>query len=736
MKGPTEGTPNRIEKERIFSTAKTQCVQWAGDTLSHYFEVVDEKLFKLAEQAGSNADQNRYFHTRDEIGRHRDPIREQFLNHIQSAFDHFQQGMNTCSDVSNDPTQQLAPEQEILEQDLSLVDNAELEEKLAIASMSRKRSVENSENLYALNQRLSVLRGSTGVTDQGNPFAPGVFGEALQSATGGLRLDDTARLLIYKVFDNAFMASLGTLYRQLNDHFQTNGILPNLGYYIKKTPEEVLADLPPELKQQLSDISIKRQLELIKAIQLMQHRLHRQPVYQRPAGVAPLSAPQLLDNMRQLQRNAGVLLSRLESQQAVAANDTAILRQQIKQDIERTDNIDRNVIEIVGLLFEYMLNDQQLPDSVKTLLSYLHTPFLKIALIDKGFFNHPEHPARQLLNSLVAAGERWVEPAGKRKSEVFEQIRKVVQRVLTEFDNDIRLFSELALEFNQYLRQHSRRIRLSEKRAMQAAQGENKLKEIRLKVERYLKAKIGDIRLAPPVETLLFEPWANFLAFNLLRFGSRSEQWRQAALVADDVIWYCLPHGSGADIHAQKRLEELQVTLPKALQAGFDTVGYDHTQSQRLLGLLAQRRAEIISTTADNETDTADAPGTVSTAGTTDTADIERIELTDQATADTKADPLLEKLKRLKVDTWFEFDADGPEPQRVKLAWSNGTTMQFMFVNRLGQQVAVKSGRQLVRELRKGKTRKLPNPGDKPFFEKAMESVLTKLRQGGGGAAG
>ncbi|MFO1388905.1 hypothetical protein [Cellvibrio sp.] len=28
-----------------------------------------------------------------------------------------------------------------------------------------------------------------------------------------------------------------------------------------------------------------------------------------------------------------------------------------------------------GMLFEYMLSDEHLPDSVKALLSYLHTPF-------------------------------------------------------------------------------------------------------------------------------------------------------------------------------------------------------------------------------------------------------------------------------------------------------------------------------------------------------------------------
>ena len=36
-----------------------------------------------------------------------------------------------------------------------------------------------------------------------------------------------------------------------------------------------------------------------------------------------------------------------------------------------------NAIELVGNIFEYMLSDDQLPDAVKAVLSYLHTPFFK-----------------------------------------------------------------------------------------------------------------------------------------------------------------------------------------------------------------------------------------------------------------------------------------------------------------------------------------------------------------------
>ena len=74
---------------------------------------------------------------------------------------------------------------------------------------------------------------------------------------------------------------------------------------------------------------------------------------------------------------------------------------------------DRFIIDVVGMLFEYMLNDENLPDNVKALLSHLHTPFLKIAFLDPDFFEHSEHPVRLLLNSLTEAGSRWLDKDGK-----------------------------------------------------------------------------------------------------------------------------------------------------------------------------------------------------------------------------------------------------------------------------------------------------------------------------------
>ena len=86
------------------------------------------------------------------------------------------------------------------------------------------------------------------------------------------------------------------------------------------------------------------------------------------------------------------------------------------------ESMDMQTIDLVGMLFEYMLSDDNLPDSIKALLSYLHTPFLKIAFIDKDFFEQTEHPARLLLNNMAEAGVKWVSNDGTCQYDIYDKI--------------------------------------------------------------------------------------------------------------------------------------------------------------------------------------------------------------------------------------------------------------------------------------------------------------------------
>ncbi|MCR8921173.1 DUF1631 domain-containing protein [Dasania sp. GY-MA-18] len=703
-----------LPKERIIEKSRLAISKWSSTHLSRYLELLAEKFFNLADKSDNNESQTRYFQVRDEIINQQAHIEQVFSQQLSQAFKNYQnlRPTNSAINISEQPAEQ--------EQTLSLVDNDDLEEALAIKTMTLKASSDCSAGIYALNQRLAALRGGSKMSDYDNPIAPGVFAEALQSAIKDLLLDTQSRLIVYKMFDSLFMRKLDSLYKLLNQHFEARGLLPHLNYETHKSPSDLL---PEELKGLESQPSLDHQIDLFKSIQQLQQLF---PIPAIPAGQA-ITVDQLIHSIQALQHNAAGELSHIKNPQQLQAGYPQQLRQQAEQDAKKTAEIDTHIIEIVGLLFEYMLNDEKLPDSVKTLLSYLHTPFLKVAVVDKEFFNHPQHPARQLLNNLVASGERWVEPNSKHKSEVFLQIKTVVERILNDFDNDIRLFSELAFEFNRYIRQHARRIRLTEERAMQAAKGENKLKEIRLKVDAFIRKKVGQVKLPDFVSALLFEPWSNYMAFNLLRFGSRSGQWQHAATMVDDILWFVQIIQYSTQPEKNLRFNELLESLPSALQQGFDTVGYDSSQGQqiidKLLHLHEQQRhnLEPASNTDASATEAEIQPEVID-------AHIDEVDINQSIEAETKGDDIVQQLKKTEFGTWFVFDANSDQAQHVKLAWSNTTTLHFMFVNRMGQQIAVKSGQELAQAMRAGEIKILGKEEDKPFFEKALERILKQIQ--------
>jgi len=682
------GGTTTIDRQQLLDNCSLIIQNWIDKQTVFYLDDLDKRLLDQSEKATNNNDQTRYYQTRVSIRQQNSVIQQLFTQHYRQAFKNFIVGKQTCSDLHHDNSENAT---------LSLVDQDKLEQDIAIRSMTKRASADHAVTLYALNQRLAVLRSGHKINEQNNPVAPGVFAEVVREAMSDLVSDHKAKLVVYKCFERKFMSALNTLYDELNELLKENGILPNLRHNIVKTDSD---KLPDELAAQEAAATLIQQANLFQAIQQAQLLLQSQNP--RPPGFMAIPTTQLIAGINQLQQDSSQQLNQLQSAEAVATSNLSAIRQQLTQQAEQSSALDSNMVELVGLLFDYMLNDPQLPDEVKALLSYLHTPYLKAALQDHDFFQQPQHPARRLLNSLVAAGQRWVESGSKRKNPVFQRMHEVVQRVLNEFQKDPQLFTELSEDLNQFLTDHAKRVGMSEQRAQQTAEGENKLQEVRLRVSTYLDKKTEGLSLPAPLKTLLYEPWANYLGFLLLRNSSDSDAWKEAAQVVDDLLAY---YGLAS---AENPID--QEALFTQLRAGFDTVGYEKQQADILIKQLSGPKDQA--TTAIQRQMAR--------------VNINQIELKKELDSSDKS---LKTLQQLKPGSWLIFNKGKPNQKRLKLAWSNPNTLNFMFVNKLGQQVVVKPGAQLAEEVRNGETEIVGKLSNKPFFEQALERVLNQLNK-------
>ncbi|AQT60468.1 DUF1631 family protein [Cellvibrio sp. PSBB023] len=739
-----------------------------------------KQILEVAEQAKSNKDQVALYEIQNLLNAVQQAAEQEFCQHLANGYVKFKnKSLNT-----------LTGEERFSGDILSLVEHSDLEETIAITSITHRADNFFAESLWALQQRLALLNDGEKIDERTNPASPVQFCEALRKVLTNLDVDVKTKIIGYKLFDQDVIGMLGELYDELNDYLIRQNLLPNLRFVVaqeKSEPvrEEAIQDGPfeqhqteAELQQQALDAQqhqrrasdkllsgalnpndIQYQNSLLNAIRLLQtHVTQLMPAIQASgftgtiaqggapaANSAPANAPvaatpntpptqlqvynsnQLVGVLEQMQGQAYHL-----SQQALADHDSGpvaipvqtvadVSRQMMQQIASENVNgaveaSDMQTIDLVGMLFEYMLSDDHLPDSVKALLSYLHTPFLKIAFIDKGFFEQPEHPARVLLNSLAEAGVRWVSNDGSDQYDIFTKIKTTVFRLLHEFKNDVRIFAELLIEFNAYTNNVARRQELMERRALEKAQGEEKLREAKLQVNHEVRSRTDNREMPSAILLLLLQPWSDYLSFVLLRYGDKSESWARALKAIDDLLWSLEPKTTQQDKVAQM---ELQEPLRNLLERGFETIGYEQAKGRKLLDAVASlQRMALLSRKAEP------APAPMRSKLELLAAEKAGHSSAQQQPVSTEEAKIVDSLKMVEFGTWFEFDGG----KRLKVAWYNKKTQHYMLVDQQGRKVSLAAGLQLARDMIAGRA-KIIAGSTKPFFERALENIYHTLNE-------
>ena len=112
--------------------------------------------------------------------------------------------------------------------------------------------------------------------------------------------------------------------------------------------------------------------------------------------------------------------------------------------------MERAAIDVVGMLFELILSDKHMSTELRNQIGRLQIPFLKAALMTPDMLRQTEHPARLLVNRMgtAAVGLDPATPAGKG---VEHEITRIVDRVLSEFRDDISIFSDCLVDLERFL---------------------------------------------------------------------------------------------------------------------------------------------------------------------------------------------------------------------------------------------------------------------------------------------
>ena len=717
--------PVPAEVTRIRDTV----VAGLGDLLQGAFDAVDDSLFELANNARSNNEQNRYFEAMREIRIKRKGVERHFQNTVAQYF---------ATPPHTGPLQEEQLSKQASADTLALVGNDDLEEQVALNAMITKAKAHFQGPLLQLQTRFSQVYPEATDESPVNPMAPEHLCSAFTEAIQALEIQIRERLILLKQFDRYVVSNLGMLLDEANRILIQAGIIPNFRYHGKSGQQhEASSPQSAEAPKQESapDASAAERAGQAASSSAVFEQIRQMLALQRAnAGIPPrASDPNVRvvgdSELASLLNSLPLSAPRQDQGNLSAGEPVSVdLRQLVQQLLSQTDTgdgrkpalneVDEDLINLVSMLFEFILDDYNLSAPVQVLISRLQIPILKVVIRDKSFFSQATHPARRLLNSLARAGIGWSSSDEKTKDKLYGQIHNIVQRILNEFDGDVSLFETLNQEFEQFLERENRKASLVEQRTRESERGRIKSQTAQQTVDNLLKRKVSRYKLPESIHDILMNGWSRVMFLAYLR-DDVEHRWNATVKVVDDLIWCLHPHQED-----DERDQWVRVVpgLLKSLRSGLEEVSYNSSRLDEMMGQLKHQLAEAFRTNAAIEAlqDSPEEPAEEEIATVHQTAVERQQELEDAAISEYVA-----QIDGIEIGNWVEFRLVNGANFRCKLSAIIDEADCFVFVNRMGLKVIEKTRVELAHEMRRGRLTLLEQGA---LIDRALDAVVGTLR--------
>lgn len=737
---------------------REQTLAFLHASLTALFDNADDSLFEMADKAGNNAEQSLYFEAMRAIRLRRHAIEKACVGRLERELE----ALNTPPAASS---QQDSLSNFALDT-LTLVQPDELEQTVAMDNMVNRVASRNTHALTPLAVRLNSLVKAP-VDESTNPLSPANLAQYFVDALAPLELDIKVRLIVLKLFERYVLNESDALYQQLNDSLVRAGVLPDLRLHARRSNRPGPAATSAMTSAQDYSAGNGQPVAADSPLNLFADLVSSWRHASGDAALAPLGQ----HNARPVQQHELLqLLGQLHGNSE--AQSGSALRMQIRDLLaglhSRTgesrglERVDDDVISLVSMLFDFILDDDQLPGALKALIGRLQLPVLRLAIADKSFFSRSSHPARKLINELARATLGWSDHDDLARDKLYGQIEQTVDRLLEVSDPQPELFAELHESLCGFVRQEQRRSERLEQRTRDAEEGRARVDAARHGVAKVLNDLLVGRSLPVIALDVLRDLWSQQLQMVALREGIGSPRWRQSEAMAKALV------ASFATVDEAEKPERLAAAarLREKMQAELVVSGLDDPQALQQLNALAAAHDSLFAVAPARVT--AEAPQSIEPAaglseptpdGAAEASSSKQPELPvadsePAAESVTKPDlvqvtepvmesPVVEEAPELVTDlpdnrslawvaglhvgSWFGMaKAEGEPEQRCKLAAHISFSRKYIFVNRAGMKVAEFTETKLIKHYEQGLIRLLD---DNQLFDRALESVIGNLRQ-------
>lgn len=713
-------------------------------------EKVDDALFARAEKAENNMVQTRYFDAMRELRIIRQDIEDAFLAGFKARCNQGvprpNQGEQSFSLGAGD------------DDALSLVGKDDMEEDLAVTNMVTKTRGTCLQSLYALDRRIGFLINDPDLERWQNPFGPEAVCDTFREAARRIETGLEIRLVIFKLFDQHVVCHMNEVYQELNQLLIKLGVLPEIRATMRRehhrSPAAQTPVAPPVGTEPVTPPSGPAGYQAghpadghspygagtpVGVHAGLHPGLSEQGYY--PGGGSPASLTALTFLQQGNVTAAGEYGGAFSVDPGALSSGQINILHGIKASpaLQQLGKAGDMTIDIVAMLFDYILDDPNIPDAMRALIGRLQIPLLKVALLEREFFTRKSHPARQLLNRLAATAIGWDDRQGNA-DPLYRKVESIVQTVLETFDDDTSLFGKLLEDLDGFLHQEEERAEVRAERSAKVMEGQERLAVAKTTTLEEIEPRVNDEVNLEFVRHFVSTHWKNLLFLTCARQGKDSDAWKQAVATMDDLIWSVKPKHTLED---RKRLIAMQPTLLSSLRQGMERLSVPATDRDDFIAKLvyAHGRTAVNKTETDSElvgpvesTDGSAADDIhgpqPDTTETDKTAVAEPEQPPEQHTEPLApipvADDYTRQVQTLKTGAWFELVDGDSNTTRVKLSWVSPITGTYLFTDRQGLKAGNFTAEELAELLRSGRASALSST---PLMDRAVGTVLKKYQQ-------
>lgn len=756
----------------LLDDSRDMALHMLSRAIGEMFDKAGDELFELAEKASFRDVQTLYLDAMAQVRDRRQAVETQFRRRFQDAYNRVTRGngdLQKAFGLGGDGLE------------LSLVEPDDLEESLAVADMANKIREICGKELFALDKRMGHLLHDPELEFIDNPLSPETIGKAFMDACKDLDASIKVKLIIVSLFNTHMPNAVQGMYQDVNGHLAEKGVLPKIRAGLRKPA----SPLPASSGTGAGHGPVGEEV-FATLRQLMGMARGGMPVVGASMGETGSGGPGMAAGHGVPTAEMMQALTRIQQGQApegaeggpasmldmamLAAGTTNVLREIKASGVGRDmAELDAMTLDIVAMLFDYILDDKSIPDGMKALIGRLQIPVLKVAMLDKRFFSQKTHPTRRFLDTLADTAVGWTEEDDPDRL-LHDKVETLVHRILAEFNDDVELFEEVLRDLESFLLEQEERARAHAERSALVIHERERREFGRIMALDAVRERIVQPGVPELVRLFLSDHWWIALADIHAKEGPESEAWAEALQTMDDLVWSVLPKRTAED---RKRLVGILPGLLKRLQRGMEAAAVAAQSRDDFFSKLVRAHADAVKSGMQAAKEPAEEnlaepvrslpslaaldrtlsePGAVELVAVSTPDYVEEIPTLHDALfersfsepaespetevelgladsyldeqGETGGDAFEMAVKGLKRGAWVDFIQDDGAVLRAKLAWVSPLKGVYLFTNRLGLKAVSISPEGLAVKLREGKATLIDAA---PLLDRAVNNLVEGL---------